>query len=1041
MRIERNADVGLARAAIAKSGATVLAHKRNILKVAADSAQLEAIARVLDVAWVENFMLREKHNEYGGGVIMGSATANLAGYDGSTQTVAIADTGLGAGTAENAHRDILPSRISEIYDWPGSSSAGCYTVLSDGPRDVDSGHGTHVTLSALGEGGLSGEGQGVAPGAGLIFQAVEDFVDFQSICAPLYADGYYLIGIPLDISDLFQQAYSRGARVHSNSWGSDTMGDYTVDSANADEFIWNNKDMAITFSAGNAGTDANGDGIIDEYSIGSPATAKNVISVGASENERADHYPCDPSLARCDGDNEPLFTYGQGWPGDFPANPVKDDPSGGNAEQMAAFSSRGRTNDARIKPDVVAPGTWVLSGYSDLYQEGYDPSPNPDNSAWQYDGWSEPYSGYYKYMGGTSMATPLVAGGAAVVRDFYQEDYGHSASAALVKATLINSAEDLLDENNDGVNDNAFPIPNVHEGWGRVNLTNATDGSHQFVDQTNGLQTGEEFTYQFIVNSAITPFKVTLVWSDYPSTEAAYKHLINDLNLVVEPPVGDSYLGNRFQGGWSITGGLPDKQNNVENVYVESPTVGTWTVKVQGYNVPYGPQPFALVVDGVDSNTPPQASFTADPIAGEAPLPVTFDASASIDPDDDTLTYAWDFGDGNSDTGETVSHTYLDGGTYTAVLTVDDGNGGTGTASQVITVNTPGNNPPQASFTADPIAGEAPLPVNFDAQGSIDPDDDTLTYAWDFGDGNSDTGVTASYTYLDGGTYTAVLTVDDGNGGTDTTSQVITVTVNQSPVANAGVDQTVTDSDGNGTETVTLDGSGSNDPDGTIVSYIWSEGGSQIATGLSPDVSFTVGSHTVTLEVTDDDGATATDTVTVVVTAPANIPPTASFTYSCNGVECTFDGATGPTASSDPDGTIVSYNWYFGDGKYGSGGTTSHTYPTTGSYSVRLTVTDDDGATDEDTVSVVVTPPANQSPVANAGVDQTVTDSDGNGTETVTLDGSGSNDPDGTIVSYIWSEGGSQIATGLSQLFPLLLAVTQSPWRSPTTMEQPLLIP
>jgi PKD repeat protein len=745
VRIEQGSDVGAARTAIAKSGATVLAHKRNILEVSADSAQLEAIARVLDVAWVENFMLRKKHNEYGGGEIMGSATANLAGYDGSTQTVAIADTGLGAGTEENAHRDILPSRISTIYDWPGSSAVGCYAVISDGPRDVDSGHGTHVTLSALGEGGLSGEGRGVAPGAGLIFQAVENFVDFQSICAPLYADGYYLIGIPLDISDLFQQAYSHGARVHSNSWGSDTMGDYTVDSANADEFIWNNKDMSITFSAGNAGTDANGDGVIDEYSIGSPATAKNVISVGASENERADHYPCDPSLIRCDADNEPLFTYGQAWPADYPVNPIKDDPTGGNAEQMAAFSSRGRTNDARIKPDVVAPGTWVLSGYSDLYQEGYDPSTNPQNSAWQYDGWSEPYSEYYKYMGGTSMATPLVAGGAAVVRDFYQKDYGHSASAALVKATLINSAEDLLDENNDGVNDNAFPIPNVHEGWGRVNLTNATDGSHQFVDETNGLQTGEEFTYQFIVNSAITPFKVTLVWSDYPSTDSAYKHLVNDLNLEVTSPAGDSYLGNRFQGGWSITGGLPDKQNNVENVYVESPTVGTWTVKVQGYNVPYGPQPFALVVDGVDSNAPPQASFTADPIAGEAPLTVTFDAEASTDPDGDSLTYSWDFGDGNSDTGEMVVHTYSAGGTYTAVLTVDDGNGGTGTASQVIAANTPGNNPPQASFTADPIAGEAPLTVTFDAEASTDPDGDILTYDWDFGDGHSDTGETVVF--------------------------------------------------------------------------------------------------------------------------------------------------------------------------------------------------------------------------------------------------------------------------------------------------------
>ncbi|MGD8508917.1 MAG: PKD domain-containing protein, partial [Syntrophobacterales bacterium] len=829
VRIERNANVGLARAAIANSSAKVLSRRGKILQVAADSTQLDAIARVLDVAWVENFMLREKHNEYGGGVIMGSATANSAGYDGSTQTVAIADTGLGAGTEQNAHRDILPSRISQIYDWPGSSSAGCYSVISDGPRDVDSGHGTHVTLSALGEGGLSGEGQGVAPSAGLIFQAVEDFVDFQSICAPLYADGYYLIGIPLDISDLFQQAYSYGARVHSNSWGSDAMGDYTVDSANADAFIWNNKDMAITFSAGNSGTDANGDGIIDEYSMGSPATAKNVISVGASENERADDYPCDPSTW-CDGDNEPLLTYGQSWPGDFPANPIKDDPSAGNAEQMAAFSSRGRTNDARIKPDVVAPGTWMLSGYSDLYQERYDPSTNPQNNAWQYDGWGEPYSEYYKYMGGTSMASPLVAGGAAVVRDFYQKDYGHSASAALVKATLINSADDLLDENNDGVNDNAFPIPNVHEGWGRVNLTNATDDSHQFVDETNGLQTGEEFTYQFIVTSAITPFKVTLVWSDYPSTEAAWKHLVNDLNLEVTSPDGDSYLGNRFQGGWSITGGYPDDQNNVENVYVESPTVGNWTVKVQGYNVPYGPQPFALVVDGVDSNTPPQALFTANPISGEAPLTVNFDASASSDPDGDSLTYDWDFGDGNIDTGLTVSNTsntYSAGGTYTVVLTVDDGTGGTDTASQVITVNTPGNNPPQALFTANPISGEAPLTVNFDASASSDPDGDSLTYDWDFGDGNIDTGLTVSNTsntYSAGGTYTVVLTVDDGNGGTDTASQVITVTVSQSPVADAGADQNVIDTNGDGSESVTLDGSASYDPDGgAIVSYSWSE--------------------------------------------------------------------------------------------------------------------------------------------------------------------------------------------------------------------------
>ena len=99
-----------------------------------------------------------------------------------------------------------------------------------------------------------------------------------------------------------------------------------------------------------------------------------------------------------------------------------------------------------------------------------------------------PYSEDYKYMGGTSMSNPLAAGGAAVVRDYYQKAHALSASAALVKATLINSAVDLLDENNDGVNDNDYPIPNVHEGWGLVNLANATDNSHQFVEEAAGVK-------------------------------------------------------------------------------------------------------------------------------------------------------------------------------------------------------------------------------------------------------------------------------------------------------------------------------------------------------------------------------------------------------------------------------------------------------------------------------------------------------------------------------------------------------------------------
>jgi len=631
VRIERGVSLSTVADAIQATGAQVVSGNGQTLRVWATAEQIDAIARIQDVAWIEPFVMREPHNEYGGGAIMGANIAQANGYDGSTQTVAVADTGLGDGTTSGAHVDVPSNRISHIYDWPAADDPNCYDAINDGPRDVDSGHGTHTTLSVLGDGDANGLGKGVAPAANLVFQAVEDYADMKGFCAFLYEDGYYLLGLPDDIRDLFQQAYDAGARIHSNSWGSSQAGAYTEDASNADDFMWNHPDMLITFSAGNDGKDGNSDGYVDEDSMGSPATAKNVLSVGASENDRGDGYPCDTSLDYTDcasqGGLNHILTYGEAWPSDFPADPIASDPMAGNSEQMAGFSSRGPTDDGRIKPDVVAPGTYVLSGYSDMYQQGYDPSPNPQNNAWQYDGWGYPYNQFYKYMGGTSMSNPLTAGAAAVVRDYYQKAHNHSASAALTKATLINSAVDLLDENNDGVNDNAYPIPNNHEGWGRVNVANATDGTAQFVDEGTGLNTGGSASYQYTIGSSGHPFKVTLVWTDYPGSTSASKALVNDLDLVVTSPSGQVYHGNVFSGGWSITGGQADRINNVENVYVQSADAGTWTVEVTGYNIPNGPQPFALVVDG-SFGTAPTATPTHTPMPPTAtptntPIPPT----------------------------------------------------------------------------------------------------------------------------------------------------------------------------------------------------------------------------------------------------------------------------------------------------------------------------------------------------------------------------------------------------------------------------------
>lgn len=619
VKVERGGDHQALIAIAAKLGIAVAETADGSFVVAADRTLIDQLAvSGLDVAWIEPYVLFKKHNEYGGGQIIGGGIANTTGYDGSTQIAAVADTGLGGGTVTTAHRDIPSSRITAIYNWPGVTDSCFQTIYDDGAVDVDSGHGTHVAGSVL-SGGTpgTGVGKGVAPAAHLVFQAIENYVAVSRLCSVIYGytNDYYLPGLN-DLNGLFLQAYNAGARIHSNSWGSSEAGAYTDNSVTADTFIWNHRDFTITFSAGNEGADANADGVVDTDSIGSPATAKNVITVGASENNRQGNYQCDTGLTYTSADTayqngqtcssmggtNVLGTPRERW--SFTANPIADDPTAGNAEQMAAFSSRGPTDDGRIKPDIVAPGTWILSTYSDMYQQGYDTSTNPRTGNYQSDGWGIPLNAYYKYFGGTSMSNPIAAGAATVVRDFYQKAYNLSASAALVKATLINAAVDLLDENNDGVNDNDYPIPNNHEGWGRIDLVSATDGTALYVDNTSGLSTNGTASSSYTTSGG-QPLKISLVWSDYPSTTTASINLVNNLNLTVSGPGGVSYKGNVFSGGWSQTGGSADALNNVENVYIQSAAAGTWTVTVTGANVPQGTQPFALVVRGAQAAPPP----------------------------------------------------------------------------------------------------------------------------------------------------------------------------------------------------------------------------------------------------------------------------------------------------------------------------------------------------------------------------------------------------------------------------------------------------
>jgi thermitase len=235
---------------------------------------------------------------------------------------------------------------------------------------------------------------------------------------------------------------------------------------------------------------------------------------------------------------------------------------------------------------------------------------------------------------------------------------------------------------------------------------------------------------------------------------------------------------------------------------------------------------------------------------------------------------------------------------------------------------------------------------------------------------------------------------------------------NLPPVANAGPDQTVPDLGGDGVELITLNGSASSDADGSILAYEWREGTSVLALEASPSIFLTVGVHTLTLQVTDDRGATGTDTV--VISVRGNTPPTANagadqtvIDGDGNGVETvTLNGS----ASSDSDGSILSYEWSEGATVLTTGASPLVSFAV-GTHTLTLRVTDDQGATGTDTVVVMVNARPNTPPTANAGADQTVIDGDGNGVETVTLNGGASSDIDGSIVRYEWREGSTVLAT------------------------------
>ncbi|MBG6200184.1 hypothetical protein IWQ48_001302 [Labrenzia sp. EL_13] len=494
---------------------------------------------------------------------------------GNGEIVGVADSGLDTGVAATIHPDFR-GRVAHIESWPIAPSFSPFVLndgADDGASDDFSGHGTHVAGSVLGDGSRSislglPPIEGVAPAAQLVFQAIEQRPQWtqaqkiQFLISGQKPPASGLYGIPDDLQDLFRSAYTAGARIHNNSWGGGVPGAYDEQCDDLDRFVWDNKDFLVVVAAGNSGTDQHvPHGHIDPTSVDSPATAKNCLTVGACENVRSDSFS---------------IKYSDWWSDDFAHPGISQDPMADSNDDVVAFSSRGPTNTGRRKPDVVAPGTFILSTRSSTMPA--------NNFAW---GAFNSAKSDYMYMGGTSMASPLAAGAAALLRQHLRKNSGiDTPSAALLKAGMIHSAQYL---NYRFAAPDALAPADNEQGWGQVTLANVIDLEQPemvfYHDDTGGLQTGQDRT--FIVSlSSQSDLRITLVYTDFPGEQ-----LINNLNLLVFDPNGVAHLGNDF----SNTGALDDL-NNVEGILVANAIAGEWTVSVVASDVTVGPQDFALVI-------------------------------------------------------------------------------------------------------------------------------------------------------------------------------------------------------------------------------------------------------------------------------------------------------------------------------------------------------------------------------------------------------------------------------------------------------------
>jgi hypothetical protein len=602
-------------------------HQYHNLTVHLPAERLPEIAAMPDVISIQPYAEPKKHDERQDQILAGNLTGNFPsgpGYldwlasKGFTQTqfdasgfaVDVSDSGLDNGTTTPGHFALYTSgNILEdsrvIYNrLEGTPSLNSTLVGCDGHGPLNAhiigGYDNYTGFQHADSAGFR-YGLGVCPfvklGSSVIF-------DPDNYTNP-------------NFSDLQSDAYESGARISNNSWGSAVRGIYNSDCQTYDALVRDaqpggstfatagNQPMVIVFVSGNEGPNA--------QTINSPGSAKNVITIGGSENVR--------SLNLVNGGND---ASGSDACGEL-------DTNADNANDLMRVSSRGPCRDGRMKPDLIAPGSHITGG---VPQNSPPPSPSGLGSAIScFNGTGVcalPGSGgignpdnffplgqqFYTVSSGTSHAAPAVSGACALLRQYFINNSFAPPSPAMTKAWLMASARYMTGS---GANDTLWS-PN--QGMGEVNLNSAFEGLPIVLrDQVTAdkfTASGQTRTFNGTLSDTNKSLRLTLAWTDAPGNTSGNAYN-NNLNLTLTIG-GKTYKGNVFKGQYSITGGLTDSKNNVENIFLPPGVVGDFTITVTAANInsdgvpneaPSLDQDFALVALEVTSPPAPFAPAAA----------------------------------------------------------------------------------------------------------------------------------------------------------------------------------------------------------------------------------------------------------------------------------------------------------------------------------------------------------------------------------------------------------------------------------------------